>query len=325
MSRRAWLIGTTALLVSPSLGRAQAPGRTFRVGLLSGSAPNSTESRHVWDAFFGALRELGYVEGQNVVFEGRYYGDAPERLPAMAEELVRLRVDVIVAAAPPAPEAAKRATSSIPIVMANHSDPVESGLVASYPRPGGNVTGLSVAAHELRPKMLEVLKEIQPRLTRVAFLRQPAVPLDSREIERAASALKVRVQFVDARDPGEIADAFAAATKERAGGLVVLAGNMFFRQRALIAELALKNRLPSGYLFREHVLSGGLVSYGIDLRDNFRRAAGFVDRILKGARPAELPIERPTKFWLAVNLKTAKALGLTIPPAVLARADETIQ
>lgn len=325
LTRRAWLLGTLTVLVSPSLGRTQAPGRTFRIGVLGGSSPTSPESRHLWDAFFDALRELGYVEGQNVAFEGRYYGDHLDRLPAMAEELIRARVDVILAAAPPAPEAAKKATSTIPIVMANHSDPVATGLVASYARPGGNVTGLSMASHEMRVKMLELLKEMQPRLARVAFLRQPTVPLDTRELERAAGALKIRVQFVDAREPSEIADAFAAAAKERAGALIVLAGTMFFKYRDLIAELAMKRRLPSAYLLREHVLSGGLVSYGVDLRDNFRRAAGIVDRILKGARPADLPIERPTKLWLALNLKTAKALGLTVPPSVLARSDETIE
>jgi putative ABC transport system substrate-binding protein len=325
MNRRAWLISTLTLLASPSRGRAQAPGRTFRIGLLAGSSPTSPQSRHIWAAFFGALRDLGYVEGQNVAFEGRYYGDRPDRVAGMAEELVRLRVDVIVAAAPPAPEAARRATSTIPIVMANHSDPVASGLAASYARPGGNVTGLSLASHELRVKILELLKEILPRLRRVALLRQPTVPLDTRELERAADALKIQVQFVDARAPGDIADALARATRERADAMIVLAGNMFFSHRVLIAERALQSRLPTAYLFQEHVLAGGLVSYGIDLRDNFRRAARFVDRILKGARPAELPIERPTKFWLAVNLKTAKALGLAVPPSVLARADETIE
>jgi ABC-type uncharacterized transport system substrate-binding protein len=227
---------------------------------------------------------------------------------------------VIVAAAPPAPKAAKRATSTIPIVMANHSDPVAMGLVASYPRPGGNVTGLSMASPELRPKVLELLTEIQPTLTRVALLRQPGVPLDTRELERAAQSLKLRVQIVDARDPGEIANAFSAATKGQAGALIVLAGNMFFSQRALLAELGVKSRLPTAYLLREHVVAGGLLAY-----DNFRRAAGFVDRILKGARPADLPIERPTQFWLTVNLKTARTLGLTIPPSVLARADETVE
>ena len=325
MNRRAWLIGTLALCASPSPGSAQAPRRTYRIGILGGSSPTSPEARHFWDAFFGALRELGYVDGQNVVFEGRYYGDHLDKLPPMAEELARARVDVIVAGAVPAPEAARRATSTIPIVMVNHPDPVASGLVVSYSRPGGNVTGLSMASHELRVKMLELTKEMRPGLTRVAFLRQPGVPLDTRELERAARALKVRVQFVDAAEPGEIADAFAVATREQAGAVLVLAGAMFFKYRAQIAELAVKSRMPTAYLLREHVLAGGLLSYGLDLRENFRRVAGIVDRILKGTRPAELPVERPTKFWLALNLKTAKALGLAIPPSLLARADETIE
>jgi putative ABC transport system substrate-binding protein len=325
MDRRAWLTGALGLLAAPRASGAQAPGRVFRIGLLAGSTPTSPEAAHIWAAFFREMRNLGYVEGQNVVFEGRYYGDRIEQLPAFAAELVRLQVDVIVAAATPAPETARRATATIPIVVANHTDPVGSGLAQSLARPGGNVTGLSLVALELRLKQLQLLKEILPALSRVAFLRHPTIPLDWRELERAARSLMIRVQVVDARGPHEFEGAFAAAARERAGALIVLGGSTFFANRWRLAELAARSRLPAVYLLREHVEAGGLMAYGVDLRDNFRRAADYVDRILKGARPGDLPIERPTKFELAINLKAAKALGLTIPPSVLARADHLVE
>jgi putative ABC transport system substrate-binding protein len=324
MDRRAWLMGSLGFLATPLVTAAQPPARVFRIGLLGGSTPTSPES-HIWEAFFQELRNLGYVESQNVVFEGRFYGDKVEQLPSFAAELVRLNVDVIVAAASPAPEAARRATATIPIVMANHADPVGSGLVASFARPGGNVTGLSLPGMELRLKQLQLLKEIVPRLSRVAFLRQPTIPLDHRELEAAARSLTIRVQVVEARAPGEFPEAFAAATRERAGALIVLAGSMFFANRTRLAELAVKSRMPAVYLLREHVQAGGLLAYGVDIRDNFRRAAGYVDRILKGIRAADLPVEQPTKFELAINLKAAKAIGLTIPPSVLARADHLLE
>ena len=325
MDRRTLLISSLGIVATPLVASAQAPARTFRIGVLAGSTPTSAESRHVWQPFFQGLRDLGYVEGQNIVIEGRYYGDKLDQLPVFAAELVRLKVDVILAAAPPAPEAAQRATPTIPIVMANHSDPVGSGLAASLARPGGNVTGLSMLTPQMRVKQLELLKEILPRLTRVAFLRHPDIPLDVKELEATARSLGMWAQVVGARTPNEIAPALSAATMERAGALSVLSGSMFFAHRALIAELALKSRLPTVYLVREHVEAGGLVTYGIDLRDNFRRVAGYVDKILRGAKPGDLPIEQPTKFDLAINLKTAKALGLSIPRSVLARADQIIE
>jgi putative ABC transport system substrate-binding protein len=325
IDRRTLLISFLSLMAGPLSARAQVPARVFRIGLLGGSTPTSVEARHVWRGFFQGLQDLGYVEGQNTVFEGRYYGDNLDQLPALAAELVRLQVDVILAAAPPAPEAARRATSTIPIVMANHADPVGSGLVASIARPGGNVTGLSMQSPDMRVKQLELLKEILPRLTRVAFLRNPAIPLDVRELEAAARSLGIRAQMVEARAPNEIEGAFRAAREERAGALSVLAGSMFFAHRALIAELAVKSRLPTVYLLREHAEAGGLLTYGIDVRDSFRRAAGYVDRILRGAKPGDLPIEQPTKFELVINLKTAKALGLSIPRSVLLRADQVIE
>jgi putative ABC transport system substrate-binding protein len=325
IGRRAALLGFLTLFGRPWVAGAQAPTRVFRIGILAGFGPTSSESRHVWQAFFQGLRDFGYAEGQNIVIEGRYYGDRIDRLPAFADELVRLHVDVIVAAVPPAPEAARRATSTIPIVMASHSDPVASGLVASFARPGGNVTGLSLRSLDLRVKWLQLLREIQPKLSRVALLRHPAIPLDVAELETAARELKVQVQVVEARVPSELSAAVAAAAKERAGALLVTGGSMFFAHRAQLAALALKHRLPSVYLLKEHVEAGGLMAYGADLRDNFRRAAGYVDQILRGAKPGELPIEQPSKFELAINLRTAKALGLTVPPTVLARADRIVE
>ena len=326
MGRRTWLAAAAlGLVAAPRIGGAQGPRKVFRIGLLAGSTPTSPEAGHIWAAFFQEMRSLGYVEGRNVVFEGRYYGDRIEQLPAFAAELVALPVDVIVAAATPAPETARRATSTIPIVIANHTDPVRSGLAQSLARPGGNVTGLSLAALELRLKQLQLLGEVLPGLDRVAFLRHPTIPMDWRELESAARSLKIRVQVVEARGPDEFEGAFAAATRGRAGALIVLGGSTFFANRWRLAELAARHRLPAVYLLREHVEAGGLMAYGVDLRDSFRRAAGYVDRILKGARPGDLPIERPTKFELAINLRAARALGLTIPPAVLARADHLVE
>jgi putative ABC transport system substrate-binding protein len=296
-----------------------------RIGILGGTSP---EVSPVLRAFLERLRELGYVEGRNVVIEGRYYGDRIDRLPELAAELVRLPVDVIVAGAPPAPEAARGATSTIPIVMAGgHPDPVGSGLVASLARPGGNVTGMSVETSALRGKQLQMLKEAVPRLTRVAVLSDPSNPLHAHEVrgvEAAARALKVRLRVVEARAPSEFAEAFSVATREQAGGLMVLSGSMLFTHRARVAELAVQKRLPSIGV-RQFAEAGGLMAYGADIGANFRRAADYVDRILKGANPADLPVEQPVKFELVVNLRTAKALGLVIPPAVLARADQVIE
>jgi putative ABC transport system substrate-binding protein len=325
INRRSWLLGALSMATVPFVAHAQAPPRSVRIGLLASSSPSSTESGHIWGAFFQALRDFGWAEGQNVVFEGRYYGDSVERLPAFAAELVSLQVDVIVAGAPPAPEAARRATSVIPIVMANHSDPVVSKLVTSLARPGGNVTGLSMLSREMRVKQLQLLREILPQLTSVAFLRHRDIPLDVTELEISARSLRFSTHVIEVRAPNDLPDAFSMATRQRAGAMSVLAGSMFFAQRALIAELAIKSRLPTVYLLREHAAAGGLLTYGVDLRDNYRRAAGYVDKILRGARPGDLPIEQPTKLELVINLKTAKALGMTIPRSVLARADQIIE
>ena len=322
IGRRAWLIAFLGLLAAPRVAAAQASARSFRIGVLAGATPTDPKASHLWQAFYEGLRDLGYVEGKNVVIEGRYYGDRVERLPALAAELVRLQVDVIVAAAPPAPEIARRATSTIPIVMPNHTDPVGSGLVASLAKPGGNVTGLSLFAPELRTKQLQLLKEILPNLTHVAFLRNPSVPLDLKELEASARSLRLQVQIVEASAPGELADALSAATRKQAGALVVLSGYMFWAHRERLAELAAANRLPAVYLLREHVEAGGFLAYGPDLRDNYRRAASYVDKILRGAKAGDLPVERPVKFELSINMKAAKGLGITIPPSVLARAEQ---
>jgi putative ABC transport system substrate-binding protein len=315
-----------ALAIAPLAADAQPAAKVYRIGLLGGTPP--TAEPRLWEGFFQGLRELGYVEGQNILIEGRWYGEQTERLPALAAELVRLKVDVIVAGAPPAPEAAQRATSTIPIVFASHGDPVGSGLVASLARPGGNVTGLSILSPELVGKQLQLLKEAVPRISRVAVLWNPTIPIQElvlREAEVAARSLKVQLQVLEARAPGDFASAFSAMTKDRAGGLISLGGSIFFAQRTRIAELAAQSRLPAMYGQREYAEAGGLMAYGASIRENWRRAATYVDRLLKGAKPADLPVEQPTKFELVINLKTAKALGLTIPQSLLLRADEVIQ
>ena len=328
MRRRALLASTLGLLAAPIAAVAQSPARVHRIGLLGGSGPTSPEASHLWGAFLQGLRDLGYVDGQNVVIEGRWYGDRTDLVPVLASELVRLPVDVIVAGTAPAPEAAKRATSTIPIVMLSHPDPVGSGLVASLARPGGNVTGLSSLSPELRGKQIQLLKEALPSLSRVAILSNPSIPshaMDVKETEVAARALKMRLQVLEVRAPNELAGAFSTAIKERAGALVVLSGTIFFAHRTRIVELATQSRLPAMYSWRENAEAGGFMVYGPSLRDNWRRAAWYVDRILKGAKPSDLPVEQPTKLELVVNLKAASALGVTFPPAVLARADEIIQ
>ncbi|HEV2056385.1 MAG TPA: ABC transporter substrate-binding protein [Methylomirabilota bacterium] len=330
MTTRRAFIGTLAggLLAAPLGAEAQQAGKVWRIGLLGGYSPTSKEASHLWEGFFQGLRELGYVEGQNILIEGRWYGDQTERLPALAAELVRLKVDVIVAGAVPAPEAAQRATSTIPIVIMTHPDPVGSGLVASLARPGRNVTGLSLLTPELVGKRLQLLKEAVPGISRVAVLSDPTNPAQAlllREAEVAARSLKVQLQVLEARAPSDFASTFSAMTKDRAGALITLGANMFFAHRTRIVELAAQSRLPALYGQKEFAEAGGLMAYGANTRENFRRAATYVDKILKGAKPADLPVEQPTKFELVINLKTAKALGLTIPPSLLQRADKVIQ
>jgi putative ABC transport system substrate-binding protein len=268
------------------------------------------------------------VEGQNIAIEYRWAEGEYGRLPTLAPELVRLNVDIIVAAPTVAIQAAQQATGMIPIVMALANDPVGSGFVASLARPGGNVTGLSLFSPELSGKRLELLKETIPKLSRVAVLwnpSNPSVPPLLRETEAAAHALRLRLQLLEVRGPTEIDRAFSAIARDRAGALLVLPDPTAVDQQKRILDLAAKSRLPAMYWSRELVEAGGLMAYGANAPDMFRRAATYVDKILKGAKPADLPVEQPTRFELAINLKTAKALGLTFPPSILVRADQVIQ
>jgi len=314
------------VLAAPIAAKAQAPAKVPRIGYLSSSSP--TDLTHLLEAFRQGLRELGYVEGQNIAIEYRWAEGKYERLPDLAAELVRLKVDVIVTEAPPAPEAAKQATSTIPIVFAVTGDPVAEGLVASLARPGGNITGLASIAPEVVGKQLELLKEVAPKVSRVAVLQNPSNqghPPMLRQAEGAARALGVQLHILQARTPLEIEAAFAAMRRQRAGGVLVLRDPLFNAQRAQIAALAAKSRLPAVYGHREAAEAGGLMAYGASSPHMFRRAATYVDKILKGAKPADLPVEQPTRFELVINMKTARALGLTIPPSVLVRADQVIQ
>ena len=329
VQRRQFLIAAGALLATPLAADGQQAAKVARIGHLS---PNLAAGPHLRDAFLQGLRDLGYVEGRNVVIEYRDAEGKLERLPALAAELVALKVDVILAdGGTLGPRVAMQATTTIPIVFTSAADPVGSGLVTSLARPGGNVTGLSALGPELVGKRLELLKQAVPGIDRVAVLRGSSTlgervlkdMLEAADV--AARALGVQPQFIEARGPDEFARAFSAMTSARAGALTVLPSNRFLREHRRLVDLAAKNRLPAVYTSREFVDAGGLMSYGAHQPDLFRRAATYVDKILKGAKPGDLPIEQPTKFELVINLKTAKDLGLTIPPSVLARADDLIQ
>jgi len=327
--RRIGLAGILALsLMAPLASEAQQSTKAARIGYLVTGPLGTPEASRSFDAFRQGLRERGYLEGQNIVIEYRAAEGRNERLPALAAELIGLNVQIIVTQGTPAAVAAKQATSTIPIVMAIATDPVGAGLIASLGRPGGNVTGLANLDAELSGKRLEILKAAVPALARVAVLRNPANPAHKaalREAQAAAHALGVRVQQVDVRDPGEFGTAFYAMKRERADGLVLFADSMFGASRVRIFDLAAKNRLPAIFWQSEFAEAGALMSYGTSYPDLFRSAAVYVDKILKGAKPADLPVEQPTKFELVINLKTAKALGLTIPPSVLGRADQVIE
>ncbi len=315
-----------ALLAAPLAAEAQALAKVPRIGFLSTRSP--TDNPHILEAFRQGLRELGYVEGQNIAIEYRWAEGKFQRLPDLAAELVRLKVDVIVTGAPPAPGAAKQATSTIPIVFAVTGDPVAEGLVASVARPGGNITGLASIAPELVGKQLELLKEVVPKVSRVAVLQNPSNhshPSMLPQAEGAARALGVRLHVLQARTPPEIDAAFAAMRSQRARGVLVLRDSLFNAQRTQIAALAAKSRLPAVYGIREEAEAGGLMAYGASLPHMFRRAATYVDKILKGAKPADLPVEQPTRFELVINLKTARSLGITFPQTILIRADQVIQ
>ena len=316
------------VLTLASLGTAQPPEKVPRVGYLNpGSSSDPVRQRRL-EALRQGLRELGYVEGQNIALEPRWAEGKYDRYPALAADLVRSKVDVIVAWSGQATKAAQEATRTIPIVMSLVNDPVGSGLVASLARPGGNVTGTTITAPDVVGKRLELLKEVVPKLSRVAVLQHPDNPASAsmvREAEAAARALGVRLQILGVRNPAEIDSAFAAMTRERAGALLPLSDALFDNQQRQMLELTAKRRLPAIMGTRQYAEAGGLMAYGADFLAVERRAAMYVDKILKGAKPADLPVEQPTKFELVINLKTAKALGLTIPQALLQRADQVIQ
>jgi len=314
------------LLALCASATAQQPTQVPRIGHLAAASLSAVAART--EAFRQGLRELGYVEGRNIVIEYRSAEGKPDRIPALAAELVRLKVDVIVTGGPTATRAAKEATSTIPIVMTQDSDPIGTGFVASLARPGGNITGLSTLAPEISGKQLELLKDIVPRLSRVAVIwtsTQPGNAQALKETELAAGTFGVRLQYLDVLISKDIETAFRAASKGRAEAVLVLGGPVLNSHRAQIADLAAKNRLPAIYDRREYVEAGGLMSYATSITDLDRRAATYVDKILKGAKPAGLPVEQPTKFEFIINLKAAKQIGLTIPPNVLVKADRVIR
>ena len=328
MTKKVFCLALGALLLALSFpAKAQQPTKVARIGFLTSGSPGIIA--HLLEGFKQGLREHGYVERQNVLLEIRYGEGKPERLPILAAELVRLKVDVIVAVPNSAIEAVRQATQTIPIIMPIGSDPVGVGFVASLARPGGNITGLSAYSPELNGKRLELLKETVPKLSRVALLMSPNVPgtaIDLKETELAARSLRLRTEFLEVRGSSDLDSVFKTMTKERAEALIVFPGHpTLFSNRKQIVELAGKNRLPAMYPLADYVNAGGLMSYGVNNLDLFRSAATYVDKLLKGAKPADLPVEQPTKFEFVINLKAAKQIGLTIPPNVLVRADKVIR
>ena len=318
---------TAALLSTAPFVGAQQPKKVPRIGYLHIGSQLGPPG----EAFLDGLRDLGYVEGKSIIIE--YRGDPQrreDRLPKLAAELVDLKVEVIVALDPPAARAAKNATKTIPIVMRSTTDPVQAGFVSSLARPGGNITGVTSISTELYGKRLELLKEVIPRLSRVGVLRNPDRPdnvvnLNFKEMEIAARSLNLQLRSLEVRGPDDFENAFRAAGKARVEALITIRNPLFNDQRRRIADLAVKSRLPAIYDDREYINAGGLMSYGTNLIDLHRHAALYVDKILKGAKPADLPVEQPTKFEFVINLKTAKQIGLTIPQSVLYRADKVIK
>ncbi len=315
-------------LVFAGIATAQQPGKIFRIGYLDNSTASGSAS--LVDAFRQELSKLGWIEGKNITIEYRFAEQKPERLPELVADLVRLKVDLIVASAPPSVSAAKNATSAIPIVITNTVDPVGAGFVASLARPGGNVTGLSTLAAELNTKRLEILKDAVPKLVRVGLLRGPTgsitVDLQMKELRPAALALKLKLEEIETQpDAKGLESAFQTAKQKRVQAIMTLTTRGFFAERKRIVELAAKYRLPAIYFQKEFVDEGGLMSYGADYDDLFRRAAVYVDKILKGAKPADLPVQQATKFEFIINLKATKQIGLTIPVRVLERADKVIK
>lgn len=325
ISRRAFLTVVAGGLTSaPLLARAQQRGKVYRIGFLWDSPATFPDAM---DAFRRALHDLGWIEGQNIAIEYRWTEGRFERLDALAEELVRLKVDVIVTPSSIYTGAARRATSTVPIVFMSHADPLGSGHVATLARPGGNTTGLSLMMTETNAKGLELFKEMIPGLTRMAVIYDPATPSHTpglKAMEATGRAMGIRIQGIAMRSASDFDSAFAVASRERAGGVIVLSTPLYITAAERLAALALAHKLPAMFGPRSHAEAGGLVSFGPDRVDLWRRGAGFVDKILKGAKPADLPVQQPTRFELVINLKTAKTLGLTIPQAILARADQLI-
>jgi putative ABC transport system substrate-binding protein len=323
MKKKITVLTLCALLYALcSSAGAQQAKKLSRLGYLQLRASASSQD----EAFKQGLHDLGWIEGRTIAIEYRWAADRADRLPALADELVHFNVNVIVAGGTPVIQAAKRATTTIPIVMTVSADAVDAGLVKSLAHPGENVTGLSFLDTELSAKRLELLKETLPKIARVAILRHATSATASlRAVESAARSLRLQLQFHEVQDPKGLEQAFGAMTHERAEALNVLASPILYANRKTLIELAAKHRLPAVYEFKEFVEDGGLMSYAASITDMYHRAATYVDKILKGAKPADLPVEQPTKFELVINLKAAKQIGLTIPPSVLARADKVIK
>jgi putative ABC transport system substrate-binding protein len=320
--RAAALVFLCGFLLPPVVAHAQATAKVYRIGVLG------NEDNPPWEGLRQGLRDLGYVDGRNITFEWRWSGGFTDRLPALARELVALKPDVIVVSGSQAALAAREATKSIPIVMALSQHPEKLGLVESLARPGGNITGLSTIAPQLMAKKLELLKEVAPHVSRVAVLWNPSSPseqLQFRDLMDAASGAGVTIQSIAARSPEDLPAALAEIASQRAHAMLAVGNPITFKGRHLVADFARSHRLPSVFEEQLFVEAGGLVSYGPNFVDLFRRAAGYVDRILKGTRPADLPVEQPIKFELVINRKTAASLGLAIPPSVLLRADRVIE
>jgi putative ABC transport system substrate-binding protein len=318
---------STLLLSLSGSAEAQQPTKIPRIGYVSGTGDPSNPGPNL-ESFREGMRELGYIDGKNIAIEYRYAQGNNERFASLATELVQLKLDVIVIVALPAIRAAKQATNTIPIVIVTSDDPVANGLVDSLARPGGNITGVTQLTRDLSGKRLELLKEILPRLSRVGILVVGSVSTNAgwKEYQTAADVLKVQLRSLELRSPEpDLEGAFQAAAKARINALITIRNPTLIRRTKRIADFAMTNRLPSMFESSDYVNAGGLVSYGANSRESFRRAAVYVDKILKGYQPADLPVEQPTKFELVINLKTAKQIGLTIPPTVLARADKVIR
>ena len=328
-SRRRLLIAAGAsVLAAPHVLFAQQPPKIWRIGFLAARSRPASIDTDVIGAFTRGMLELGYIDGKNIVYEWRFADGKYERLPGLAADLVKLKLDLIVAATTPPAQAARQATRTIPIVMASVGDPVRSGLVESLARPGGNITGVTNFTGDTSKKQLDMLVATLPKLSRVAVLINTDSEVNEanyKSIQAAAQVIGVRTFPVPARMPGEFDLAFSVMARERAQALLVLANSVFYERRSQIADLAAKARLPAIYAQAQHAEAGGLMSYGSDATDGYRRAAYYVDRILKGAKPSDLPVEQPTKIDFVINLRAAKALGITIPQHVLQRADRVIE